>query len=805
MDRLRSKHSPQALRNAEATAQKSDSQSLSQPQSTASERSPSTAEAQLRFEEEQAKLDSVNKTSSTSANMQETLNKTVETSNGEGMAQRKPAESKDLKDQSKTASSDLLSDLPMADGDGFCDQRREGLSELSATGMTGEVMASPEKLPTPSERPAEHADIQMPDAGQMSTPLKGTPPFSSLHSPPERMTTRVSSGAIRHKSVSEILGETPKPHLTSQGERNTTDRTSTESSRSNSLATGASLALDSSKAGALIRVKEIDRRDRSKLSTVIFSKQRPGSTPDSLTLIAKPSQGMMHRQQQEEKDYLLPLFTAQTSTPPRSQPLAGLLGSAHKTLTTPNHYVHFHEQQDCMILKRIYQLQYANKWSLRQIERSVEPDRSATHWDVLLDHMRWMRTDFREEKKWKVAAAKNLASWCAEWVASDPQTRPALQVARRAIRPKIIDQAAEQSDDMQLENSGEARQHTPDLVHSTAEDTPSDAAEDDGLRLDLERTMAPAALFALPAHSVAFAVDKTPMSDNLLQELPLYEASQDVPLPEHNLSPPPDTVWKAPMVPISKYATGKVVSKEEALPSKRSRFDYEEEEEDASYISRVNSMASSFGFSSTPHPAHYDLAPEQNDVALFNPTNKHIRDRIHAGHAFRPPSEQAMPSQNFFESRHSSQWLWTEDDELRALVKEYSYNWSLISSTLASRSVYSSAAERRTPWECFERWVSLEGLPADMQKTQYFRAYHSRLEAAQRHLMSQHQPAQQQQQGQGNNAATPIRRRTSQPVRVERRKNTKYLAMIDAMRKLAKKRETSIQKQQHGTAHLCYL
>jgi chromatin modification-related protein VID21 len=83
-----------------------------------------------------------------------------------------------------------------------------------------------------------------------------------------------------------------------------------------------------------------------------------------------------------------------------------------------------------------------------------------------------------------------------------------------------------------------------------------------------------------------------------------------------------------------------------------------------------------------------------------------------------------------------------------------------------------------------------------MSKTQYFRAYHARLEAAQRTLMAQQQAALQQQP---NNPSQPsMRRRTAQPVRVDRRKNTKHLAMIDGMRKLAKKRETSIQKQQHG-------
>jgi chromatin modification-related protein VID21 len=158
-----------------------------------------------------------------------------------------------------------------------------------------------------------------------------------------------------------------------------------------------------------------------------------------------------------------------------------------------------------------------------------------------------------------------------------------------------------------------------------------------------------------------------------------------------------------------------------------------------------------------------------------------------------------MPLQSFYEARTASQWTYAEDDELKSLVREYSYNWSLISSAISTKSIFSSGPERRTPWECFERWVQLEGLPNDMSKTQYFKTYHSRIEAAQRVIMQQNQNAQQQVGP--NGAVTPLpRRRPTTAIRVDRRRNQKHLALIDAMRKLAKKRETTIQKAQHAAA-----
>jgi len=36
------------------------------------------------------------------------------------------------------------------------------------------------------------------------------------------------------------------------------------------------------------------------------------------------------------------------------------------------------------------------------------PPRRKTHWDVVLEEMRWLATDFREERKWKVSSAKML-------------------------------------------------------------------------------------------------------------------------------------------------------------------------------------------------------------------------------------------------------------------------------------------------------------------------------------------------------------------------------------------------------------
>lgn len=615
------------------------------------------------------------------------------------------------------------------------------------------------------------------------------PSSSSAQSPPERMTTRVSSGAIRHKSVSEILGETPK-HGPAQPDRSAADKMSSDSSRAGSVA-DSPIPVSGRDTPEPLTIKlrhgerTLKEKERSKLSTVVFAKPQTMDRSDGVEPVPRQNVSEASQSSNAEKDYLFTLFQQRAYFPPRSLQLSTLLSSAHKTLTTSNLYIDHQEQMDCRSLRRIYHLQNANRWPLRQMQRSVEPERPTSHWDFVLSEMKWMRTDYREEKKWKIAAAAACADWCAEFVASDREQRRKLQVT---VKARMAPLQADGSRDVEMvddrvEAATSNAHPTPDLVPSAEDDSVSDGVVEDPS--DLFDSAAPAAIFSLPSSDFTFQMKRTPATEKLLDELPLYEPVKWVPGTElPNLAAVSDSAWKTDLLPVSKYATGKIRFKENKPPRKRSRYEYEE-------YSAVRDRA-------------IILTPEQTDVALFMPENKHIRDRIHPGHSFRPPTEHPMPAQAFFESRQSSQWTVTEDDELRRLVKEYSYNWSLISSCLSSPSLFSSGAERRTPWECFERWIGLEGLPADMSKTPYFRAYHSRIEAAQRTVLAQ-QHAAQQQQGSNPNQG-PMRRRTTQPVRVDRRRSSKHLALLDAMRKLAKKRETALQKQQHGkTPSLHYL
>lgn len=593
----------------------------------------------------------------------------------------------------------------------------------------------------------------------------------------ERAVTRISSGALRQKSVSELLGETPKEiYMASLSPGPSGSPKPFEDRRE-----------PPAHVESRVQVKSFTERNREKrrrsIPTVVFGKQpnKQLKPADDASLVpGQPKEGLSMND-----DYFIPLFLDAFARHERSwmKPVDQLLSQAHKTLSTSDQYVPVQEHQACRILRRVYHLQQQDKWSLRQPKRCPEPTRPPSHRDVLLQEMKWMRTDFREEAKWKRAVARNLAKDCAEWVAASPDERPLLQV--NAVIPS---RTAAVDVEMQDETVDAAEDQLPDLVHS---DSPT-ANEDEGIEEQVVLdTVAPSAIFALPDDGVVFSLRPSQIADQLLDELPLYGAPLKV--PKFDITVPdfdPDAHWKRPAVPLSKFVEGKMVLSSPPPPGKRSRYSYQGEDEDDDDNQVV--------FGAEPHK-HIAVPPMDANTALFNPEMKSVRDRLHAGHQFRPPQEYPMPLQSFYECRAASQWTLAEDDELRSLVREYSYNWSLISSAVSSKSLFASAPERRTPWECFERWVQLEGLPNDMSKTQYFRTYQNRIEAAQRVIMQHNQQAQQQVAP--NGAVTPVpRRRPTLAIRVERRRNQKHLALIDAMRRLAKKREAAHQKAQNTAA-----
>lgn len=618
---------------------------------------------------------------------------------------------------------------------------------------------------------SEALDREMPAPAipvSKSTP-NGTPSAT-------RMTTRVSSGSMRQKSVSEIIGESPRPPSSSNKRASAAGITKTaDPSKTTSTSTAA-----------------LPRRENSKFEPNYgLGKEEMSLRHDSLPVSCEGYEKLRGAAEDPSRDYLEPLFKMQTHDGlPINKTLVELLTRANKVVSTADQFAGIQERQDYKLLRRVYQLQNANKWALRQMLPCTEPEPPKTHMDHLLAEMKWMRTDFRAERKNKKLLARFYAEECVAWVEADTMVRASMQVkVKKFDDAKPFSNAPHSPADTNIENAGRSSQDAtspPELEPAYEHD---DASLDE---MDEPRTpryyVAPSSIFP------AMNIDKDTIQHidtahffGCLNELPLYSAFDARPVT-------PDRLTQRRVPPVSRFCEEKMMIPVPEPMHKRSRFDYSEDDDDDDVIPREPSAKRLKAKDGA------GITPEQTDVSLFDPLNKLLRDRLHSNTAFRPPSEFPMPSSQFYEYRTGSLWIAEDDQLLRRLAKDYSFNWSLIADEMALPSKLAGAGDRRTPWECFERWVELESLPVEMKKTVYFKTWNQRLEVAQKNNEQRYQNslANAAAQSANTNPTPTVQRRRTVPSRVERRRTNRYLHVVDAMRKNARKREQHAHKQAEG-------
>ncbi|KAF5373029.1 hypothetical protein D9758_001649 [Tetrapyrgos nigripes] len=103
----------------------------------------------------------------------------------------------------------------------------------------------------------------------------------------------------------------------------------------------------------------------------------------------------------------------------RTNPVHKKVSKATKCLTTRDWNVAMQELKLLRAMEQIERLKSHGRWSFRQPKKQRGVGGlQKTHWDYLMDEMKWMRTDFREERKWKMALAYNLSTAVLEWHAA---------------------------------------------------------------------------------------------------------------------------------------------------------------------------------------------------------------------------------------------------------------------------------------------------------------------------------------------------------------------------------------------------
>ncbi|KAG0635389.1 hypothetical protein HOY80DRAFT_1057255 [Tuber brumale] len=520
---------------------------------------------------------------------------------------------------------------------------------------------------------------------------------------------------------------------------------------------------------------------------------QPGSRIEAITRYGIAEPPSEEKRRVKNADMFDVVYTAKAS----GTLISDLLQRSSKTLTTGDHQVHYFETQAVRIENRILELQDQGLWSLRQIPRVVEPRRRKCHWDYLLEEAKWLRDDFKGERKWKIAMARYYAKEAVRWHQAG-EGRCQLQIDRKrlGVVPRGTREERRRVARIEMQDS-DMNQPTPDLVDGCGSPESDDDFAMDDRHHDTDRGNfahiyePPATLFTLSPEETVFAMPASKAADDILSQLPLYGP----PEPSAGRQEEVEEEWmKLPVVAISKYASGKlVIQEEQGPPSKKSRYEYEENQDPYADDSDEDEKLGGGRLigrrkrDKLRKPSF--LPPEQTNVALFKPEYKPILQRVHNTHVPRLPSDFPPPS--FFENRHPSLWLASEDEMLKTLVREYHYNWGLVSQCLTLPGDWHSGSERRSPWECFERWIALEPIPPEFAKSPHFKPIQQRLDVAAR-VNGLYVPGSAG--GNGSGGVKP--RRGTAPIRVEKRRNTRNFTLIESMRKLAKKRETSVNKQQ---------
>ncbi|KAK9317132.1 hypothetical protein V1524DRAFT_424504 [Lipomyces starkeyi] len=447
--------------------------------------------------------------------------------------------------------------------------------------------ATPQHVPTPPEqriaalRPPQYPPQQQPPNGHAAQLHQTT-----STSPHERMTTRVSSGALKHKSVTELLGATPK--------------------------------------AAPRRVS-----NASTIEAVLVAKPKPTlRVMATEELPVKPGVPLV-------KIY----YNIQASA------LANLIPSAHKSLTTDNFLTIYTESILQRTFGRIDELKREGKWSLRQPQRFRAPKRPKSHWDHVLGEMQITALDFANKHKRKVTESTDIASSIRDyWTYGKSvciKTRP----------PRILT-----DDEVEAANSGET---TNGLKDSASH----------GSLFSMNGMNKLTGIFAEQHYA---SID--PSKDELFR----------------------DSIEELPIVPINKFA----MLINNISPERVASWKHQHSE-NANSTEAVNDALQA----AQPPSLQQAQRREGEDNSTHRPL--FLSEATRRGVYIKAPPP---PSLKYVEFGVPTIWLPQDDANLLRLASEFMYNWDVVSANMSSRQSWGfhSNIERRTPWECFERWMQLE-------------------------------------------------------------------------------------------------
>lgn len=163
----------------------------------------------------------------------------------------------------------------------------------------------------------------------------------------------------------------------------------------------------------------------------------------------------------------------------RANPVHEKVSRASKCLSTREWGVAITELRLMRTLERVEGLENIAKWSYRQPKKQRNlGGMTKTHWDHLLDEMKWMRVDFREERRWKYVLAFNLSTAVLEWhAAGTPEERIERGICMHWKRPRTTTDHRNAAQDMDIDGRPLDRREDDYTLTGDDSDNEDDDAE----------------------------------------------------------------------------------------------------------------------------------------------------------------------------------------------------------------------------------------------------------------------------------------------------------------------------------------
>lgn len=352
----------------------------------------------------------------------------------------------------------------------------------------------------------------------------------------------------------------------------------------------------------------------------------------------------------------------------QSSPLYKHLSNCHKVLNTENYNQIFLEGKIAFTYSRIEELKKQNKLSSRFPKKYIDPFLNLKnkkfenfYWDYLLEEVKWMATDFKESSKLKKATCVNLSnSLNAYWDYGDDVF----------VKFKKINHISNKVLNLDF-NLKKLKKTTNDLktglefFHFTDsnENVENTKSEDKSKNEIKSKPFFPFNLQI--SFEVLNKIDKT-----IIKSLPFYTPFQTDSL-SSNISM---NDRQFPSYSVSRL------------------FTYNNE----------NPYWFNILFKETVNTSKQ--LPNFKNFIFSNVTDEHF---LH----LKPPKP---PQTKNIEYNTSTIWLPLDDKKLIHYVFEFCFNWDLVAEHLlfsnSSLKKYESVLERRTPWQCFERYIQLNSI-----------------------------------------------------------------------------------------------